>query len=104
MAKCRPHHWRAPNVGDDGLTCEVCGRFLSFLADITPNMRASILCAFSERRGDAAGEEFVAQFDAAHDDARERYVMPPMTIHKHASVQDRPDAPRYGLPKKKRTF
>ena len=64
MAKCRPHHWRMPRVGDTALVCEACGRELPF-GEISPNMRASIVVAYDARCGVEAGAAFREAVDAA---------------------------------------
>ena len=73
MAKCRPHHWRMPKVGDDAVVCEVCGRELLY-GQITPNMRASIVNGYERRVGDChpVVDEFSSALYAAEEDARRR--------------------------------
>lgn len=73
MRQCSPHTWRTPTPDDDGLACETCGRFLDFMEDITPNMRASIIVAYEDRRGPAHGERFRTAFATAEAAARARW-------------------------------
>ena len=48
--KCNPHNWKLPEVGDEGIICINCGRFLHFYNDITPNIRSSILNSMELRK------------------------------------------------------
>ena len=65
MAKCSPHTWNLPLVGDDGLTCITCGRYLDFMGDITPNIRASIVNGVERRLGRDAARTFSDRFTRA---------------------------------------
>ena len=73
MAKCKPHKWRMPKVGDDALECEACGRKLLY-GQITPNMRASIVNGYERRMGDCNSgvEEFRAALYETEENARAR--------------------------------
>ena len=71
-ARCSPHAWRMPKAGDDNLECEACGRRLNFVADVTPNMRASIVNAYEKHRGPELGAAFRNAFNAAFEDAKRR--------------------------------
>ena len=109
--KCSPHDWAVPKIGDDGLTCQTCGRHLDFIEAMTGEMRASIVTARENHYGDAAGEEFRMALDAAMADARERYKTSAKRdesiksaismLSSSSSTVNRPDAPR-SLPKRKR--
>ena len=70
---CKPHSWRTPKVGDDALACAVCDRRLSFVDELTPNIRASITVAYERRNGPGAYETFIAALDKAHEAARQQY-------------------------------
>ena len=76
MAKCSPHNWETPAVGDDGVVCHDCGRKLSFMDDITPNIRGSIMNGYERRSGPDTYEEFKEAFNAAFDDSRLRRFGP----------------------------
>lgn len=91
--RCRPHQWRVPEVGDDALECEACGRRLRFMEDMTPNMHASILASIERREGDAAAGRFRAAYNAACDAARRRFRPPQQSpaLPPSSYVTDRPD-------------
>lgn len=57
MAKCRPHHWRMPRVGDTALVCAACGRELP-LGEIPYGHMAGITGAYARRCGKEAGAAF----------------------------------------------
>ena len=93
-AKCRPvHDWKMPEIGDDALVCNACGRSMDFMSEMTPNLRASIINGRQRHYGDAAGEEFQAAFDAAEADAKRRYVPKPYPVHEIAEVSAPRPAP-----------
>ena len=54
---CKPHWWKTPKPGDDGLECDVCGRRLAF-ATMRPDVQRSIISGYAARHGEAAGEVF----------------------------------------------
>lgn len=62
MPGCRPHLWRVPEAGDGGLICEDCGRYLDREADITPNMRVSIVAGVERRMGPEVADQFRGWF------------------------------------------
>ena len=95
--KCKPHDWYMPVVGDDWMTCGVCGKQLEFV-QTTPNMMASIVNA-QERKGWGWAEEFKEAYFLAAADASRRYVAPLREPHPFKSTDERPDVPR-GLPKR----
>ena len=65
MKKCRPHNWKMPpQVGDKGLTCRDCGRFLDF-AKIPQNKMSLILAGLYKRYPDKEPEIREAMIDAA---------------------------------------
>jgi hypothetical protein len=72
MKRCRPHNWKLPEVGDDALVCLECGRSLDFVAELTPNMRASIVNA-AERFGPGGADQFREALHAAQGAALERW-------------------------------
>lgn len=73
--KCKVHDWTMPEIGDDFLTCKVCGRELDLLRDITPNIRASIVNA-QARHGDAWQQIFRDNLNDTEEDALERAGYP----------------------------
>ena len=81
--QCRPHAWLEIQEGDVELECERCGRILH-MADITPNMLASIVNAREARYGSVAGDRFAkALYRAKPLAAKER-------LERNASVSAQP--------------
>ena len=72
MAKCRPHKWKWPEVGDDGLVCEQCGRFIDYFTEMTDELGGRIL---SNRYLQGRTIEFVQAKVAAHADATRRALL-----------------------------
>ena len=70
--KCKPHIWQTPQEADSGITCQECGRYMDFMEDITPNLRASIVNGVERRRGREYGDTWRKAFDTAFDAAGER--------------------------------
>ena len=68
--KCSPHDWKVPEVGDDALVCQTCGRELRLMDDLTDWLRGSILGARSRHYSD--GERFRKALAKAYDDAARR--------------------------------
>ena len=54
---CKPHWWAVPVAGYTELRCEVCNRRLAF-AELTINMRSSIVNGYERRHGRPAGAAF----------------------------------------------
>ena len=73
--KCSPHQWKAPEVGDDGIVCSGCGRWMHFIDDFgtAPQKAHSIIKAVMDRRVKEEAAVFVDSFDRAYEDARTRY-------------------------------
>lgn len=56
---CKPvHQWALPKVGDTCLGCEVCGRRIDFLIDLTPTLRASIVNGRRNHFGEDDADRF----------------------------------------------
>ena len=70
---CKPHAWLTPKVGDEGLTCAVCDRRLSFIEELTPSIRSSIVNAYERLNGIGAYQNFTDALDKAHEAARHQY-------------------------------
>ena len=56
--KCRPHVWRVPEIGDDGLMCENCPRKLDYGTEMTTLKYVTICNAYADRHGAVAGNRF----------------------------------------------
>ena len=67
MAKCKPHTWKIPEVGDTGLHCEACGRFIDFIWEMTDTIRFAIWNSTSTRYGYEAYNHFKDAWEAAAD-------------------------------------
>ena len=72
--KCRPHRWRKPQVGDDAIDCERCGRSIRY-SEMSPNIRASIANGFYTRFGhdNSVADEFAGAMREAFCDAVQRF-------------------------------
>ena len=71
---CKPHPWKVPEVGDDGLICERCQQNLLFV-NIRPTVRCNIVNAVRKHRGKVVGWTFKHAFDAAQSDAIRRWAV-----------------------------
>ena len=59
-AKCKPHDWRLPALGDEALFCERCGRTITYWAQMTDDIRASICNGIHARHGEVDYRAFTA--------------------------------------------
>ena len=67
MSTCTPHNWQWPQKDDKGLTCDGCGRFMSYHPELTHGKTASIVGALRVRLGDEMADDFLAALDASQD-------------------------------------
>ena len=69
LTRCSPHWWKVPKVGDDGLTCTECDRFLKFERfDPRGNICASIRRAVDRLRAPDEAQAFEDALVAAKMD------------------------------------
>ena len=66
MSRCGAHDWMTPSVGDEGLRCESCGRFVPFAGALHPGLRRDIVRGRMRRDGPEAGEAFARALDDAY--------------------------------------
>lgn len=74
MKKCSPHQWIVPEIGDDGIVCKACGRWMDFINDFAqaPYKAHAIVKSMKKRELEHA-DEFINNFKFAYDDARIRF-------------------------------
>ena len=70
MARCSPHEWRTPAVGDAALVCDVCEHRLDLANDIAPESQAEIVRDYRRRCGPLVGRHFEEALEAAVRAAR----------------------------------
>lgn len=82
------HQWQTPEVGDDGIVCSRCGRFMHFINDFAaePYKAHSIIKAVMNRLMKEEAEEFVDSFGRAYEDARTRFEKEDKSSYPHISV------------------